>query len=122
MKKTIKKAVKRPVKKPVKKARKTPLSSPRERRETNGGCKVNSAFMAPMICDGVLVAVVGEKPQPRPEIVSKLWIYIKNHNLQDMLDRRKINCDEKLTALFGKKSVTMFEIHKLLSGHLTKAK
>jgi len=65
--------------------------------------------------------VVGEKAMPRTEITKKLWEYIKKNGLQDKVNKRMINADEKLRALFGKGAVSMFEMNKLLQGHLKKA-
>ena len=66
-----------------------------------------------------LAAVVGSTPLPRTEVVSKMWIYIKKHNLQDSVNRRAINADDKLKAVFGgKKTVSMFEMTSLVSKHL----
>jgi chromatin remodeling complex protein RSC6 len=55
---------------------------------------------------------------PRGEVVSKVWEYIKKHELQNPENRREILADDKLEAVFGKKKVTMFEMNKLLAGHL----
>ena len=83
--------------------------------------KPNAAFLKPVNPDDKLAAVVGSKPLPRTEIVSKLWVYIKKNGLQDKKERTKINADETLKAIFdGKKQVTMFEMNKYVSGHLTK--
>jgi len=65
-----------------------------------------------------LAQVVGDKPLPRTEAVSKLWIHIKKYNLQNPQNRREILADDKLEPIFGKKKVTMFEMNKLLAGHL----
>jgi len=65
-----------------------------------------------------LAAVVGAEPLPRGEVVSKVWEYIKQHNLQNPEDGREIVADEKLEAVFGKKKVTMFEMNKHLARHL----
>lgn len=81
--------------------------------------KPNAAFMKPVQPDETLAAVVGSKPLPRTELTKKLWDYIKKNKLQDSKERTKINADEKLKAVFnGKKSVSMFEMTKLVSGHL----
>jgi chromatin remodeling complex protein RSC6 len=81
--------------------------------------KPNAAFLKPVTPDEKLAAVVGSKPIPRTEIVSKLWVYIKKNGLQDKKERTKINADETLKAVFdGKKQVTMFEMNKYVSGHL----
>lgn len=81
--------------------------------------KSNSAFMKPMTPDEALAAVVGNGPMPRSEVVKKLWDYIKKNNLQDPQNKRNINGDDKLTKVFnGKKTVNMFEMTKLVSGHL----
>ena len=65
-----------------------------------------------------LAAVVGNGPMPRSEIVSKLWEYIKKNNLQDSKDKRQINADGALEKVFGKKSVSMFEMNKHVSNHV----
>ncbi|OIP11179.1 MAG: hypothetical protein AUK49_01645 [Betaproteobacteria bacterium CG2_30_68_42] len=67
----------------------------------------------------VLAAVVGALPLPRTEVVKKIWAYIKSNKLQDAINRRMINADEKLKAIFGgKKQVSMFEMTKLVNKHL----
>ncbi len=81
--------------------------------------KPNAAFMKPMNISSVLAAVIGAAPQPRTEVTKKLWDYIKKNKLQDAINRRMINADEKLKAVFGgKKVVSMFEMTKLVSQHL----
>ncbi|MBG6072085.1 chromatin remodeling complex protein RSC6 [Polaromonas sp. CG_9.7] len=65
-----------------------------------------------------LSAVVGDKPLPRTEIVSKLWVYIKANNLQDQANKRMINADTKLLAVFGKPQVSMFEMAGLIGKHV----
>jgi upstream activation factor subunit UAF30 len=81
--------------------------------------KPNAAFMKPMTPSASLAAVVGSAPLPRTEVTSKIWAYIKKNNLQDKLNRRMINGDAKLVAIFGgKKQVSMFEMTKLVSNHL----
>jgi len=66
-----------------------------------------------------LAAVVGTGPLPRGEVVSKVWDYIKKHELQNPENRREILADDTLEAVFGKKKVTMFEMNKYLAQHLT---
>ncbi len=81
--------------------------------------KKNTGFMKPLQPDAVLAAVVGSKPLPRTEVVKGLWAYIKKNGLQDTKNKRNINADEKLKPVFGgKKQVNMFEMTKLVSGHL----
>jgi chromatin remodeling complex protein RSC6 len=81
----------------------------------------NAAFMKPVQPDEKLAKVVGEKPLPRTELTKKLWAYIRKNGLQDGKKRTQINGDENLKAVFnGKKQVSMFEMTKLVSGHLTK--
>ena len=75
---------------------------------------------APVTPSADLGAVVGAGPMPRSEIVSKLWDYIKKNGLQDSKDKRQINADDKLEKIFGKKSVSMFEMNKHVSAHVTK--
>ena len=81
--------------------------------------KPNAAFMKPLTPSAALAAVIGSSPQPRTEVTSKLWAYIKKNGLQDKVNKRNINADEKLRDVFGgKKTVSMFEMTKLVSKHL----
>src|SRR5215203_630036 len=82
------------------------------------GKKVNPALMRPLQPSKELAAVVGSDPLPRPEVVSKVWDYIKTNKLQDPQNKREIVADEKLRAVFGKERVTMFEMNKHLAQHL----
>ncbi|MES2535140.1 MAG: SWIB/MDM2 domain-containing protein [Pseudomonadota bacterium] len=111
-----KKAAAKPVAKkaaPAKKAAVKAAAKPKTPR------KPNAAFMKPMTPSAVLAAVVGANPLPRTEVTKKIWEYIKKNKLQDEANKRNINADEKLKAVFGgKKQVSMFEMTKLISGHL----
>ncbi len=78
----------------------------------------NAAFMKPLTPSPALAAVVGNAPLPRTEIISKLWVYIKEHNLQDAKNKRNINADAKLKEIFGKPQVTMFELAGLVGKHV----
>jgi chromatin remodeling complex protein RSC6 len=81
----------------------------------------NAAFMKPVTPDEKLAKVVGEKPLPRTELTKKLWAYIRKNGLQDAKKKTLINADENLKAVFnGKKQVSMFEMTKLVSGHVKK--
>jgi upstream activation factor subunit UAF30 len=107
-KKTVKKAVKKvAAKKTVKKAVKAKVKR-----------KPNAAFMKPLMPTGPLAAIVGSMPMPRTEVTSKIWAYIKKNKLQDAMNRRMINADDKLKALFGKAQASMFELTKYVSKHL----
>lgn len=82
--------------------------------------KANSAFMKPMTISPELAMVVGKGPMPRSEVVKAIWVYIKKHDLQDPKNKRNINADANLLKVFGgKKTVSMFEMTKLVSGHLS---
>lgn len=81
--------------------------------------KANSAFMKPLNLSPELEAVVGSGPMPRSEVVKKMWEYIKKHDLQNPENKRNILADEKLKPIFGKDEVTMFEMTKLVSAHLS---
>jgi chromatin remodeling complex protein RSC6 len=82
--------------------------------------KPNAAFMKPVTPDAKLAAVVGSAPLPRTELTKKLWVYIKKNGLQDKKIRTQINADDALKAVFGGKSkVSMFEMTKLVSGHVS---
>jgi chromatin remodeling complex protein RSC6 len=80
--------------------------------------KPNAAFMKALTPSAVLAAVIGAAPVPRTEVTKKIWDYIKKHDLQDAKNRRNINADDKLKPLFGKNQVSMFELTKIVSGHL----
>ena len=81
--------------------------------------KPNAAFMKPVQPSAALSEVVGSKAIPRTEVTKKLWAYIKKNGLQDSKNKRNINADDKLKAVFsGKKQVSMFEMTKLVSKHL----
>ena len=89
-------------------------------KETTAPAKANSAFMKPLTLSAELSAVIGNGPMPRSEVVKKLWVYIKGNNLQDPTNKRNINADAKLKAVFGGKAVVnMFEMTKLVSKHLS---
>lgn len=102
-----KKAAKKVAKKAVKKVAKKKVAR-----------KPNAAFMKPMTPTGPLAAIIGSNPMPRTEVTSKIWAYIKKNKLQDAVNKRMINADEKLRALFGKAQASMFELTKYVSKHL----
>ena len=79
----------------------------------------NASFMKPMNISPALAAVIGATPIPRTEVTKKIWEYIKKNNLQDAANKRNINADDKLKVIFGKPQVTMFEMTKLISAHLS---
>ena len=109
-----KKAAKKVVKKaaPKKAAKKAPKAKTKR--------TPNAAFMKPMKISDTLAAVVGNKPLPRTEVVKALWAYIKKNKLQDPKEKRNINADANLQKVFGgKKTVSMFEMTKLVSKHLS---
>src|SRR4051812_9801333 len=96
--------------------------SPKKKKAKKGAkkkSKANVAFMKPMTPSSTLAAVVGSSAMPRTEVTRKIWGYIKRNGLQDKKNRRMINADDKLKAVFGGKgSVSMFEMTKLVSRHL----
>jgi chromatin remodeling complex protein RSC6 len=88
-------------------------------KKTPSKRKPNPAFMRPVQPDDKLAAVVGSAPLPRSELTKKLWNYIKKNGLQDKTKRTQINADDTLRAVFnGKSQVSMFEMTKLVSGHI----
>ena len=133
---TAKKAAKKPAKKPAAKkpaakkpaakkpaakkapAKKAPAKKAAAKKPASKR-KPNAAFMKAMTPSSTLAAVVGSIPLPRTEVTKKIWDYIKKNKLQDAVNRRLINADEKLKAVFGGKGkVPMFEMTKLVSNHL----
>ena len=132
---TAKKAAKKPAKKPAAKkpaakkpaAKKAPAkkaapkkAAPKKAaKKPAAKRKPNAAFMKAMNPSPALAAVVGTTALPRTEVTKKIWDYIKKNKLQDSINRRLINADEKLKLVFGgKKQVSMFEMTKLVSNHL----
>src|SRR3954468_4131159 len=121
-KKSVKKAPKKAAaKKTAKKAAaKKPAKKAAPKKKASGvKRKPNAAFMKAMTPSASLAAVIGSAPLPRTEVTKKLWAYIKKNDLQDRKNRRNINADDKLKDVFGgKKTVSMFEMTKLVAGHL----
>jgi chromatin remodeling complex protein RSC6 len=97
-----------------------PSTTPKAKSASSakGGRKVNPALQKPLQPSKELAAVVGSDPLPRPEMVSRVWDYIKRHDLQNPKNRREILADAKLKPIFGKDKVTMFEMNKYLAQHL----
>ena len=118
-----KKAAKKPaakkkaaVKKPVAKKKAAAEKPPAKKKIKR---KPNPSFMRPLQPNAILGAVVGNKPLPRTQVTKKIWAYIKKNNLQDTQNKRMINADNKLKAIFdGKKQVSMFEMTKLVNKHM----
>ena len=103
--------------KPVAKAAAKPAAKPAVKKTAR---KPNEAFMKPMTISASLAAVIGTGAFPRTEVTKKVWEYIKKHNLQDAANKRNINADDKLKVVFGGKAqVSMFEMTKLVSKHLS---
>jgi chromatin remodeling complex protein RSC6 len=113
-------AAKKPAaKKPAKKAAPKKAAPKKAAKKPAAKRKPNAAFMKPMMPTGPLAAVVGSAALPRTEVTKKIWDYIKKNKLQDSINRRLINADEKLKQVFGgKRQVSMFEMTKLVSNHL----
>ena len=87
--------------------------------DTEESRRPKNALSKPVQPDAALAAVVGEDPLPRTELTKKLWEYVRKHELQDPKEKRNIRAGEKLLAVFdGKKVVSMFEMTKLVNGHL----
>ncbi len=130
--KTTKKTKKKSTKKKAKKAKKAKKKTTKKKstkkkatkkkttkkKKTKSKRKPNAAFMKPLQPSDALAAVVGSKAIPRTEVVKKLWVYIKKNGLQDAKNRRNINADANLKKVFGKNTVSMFEMTKLVSKHL----
>ncbi len=102
---------------------KTPAKSPAKtaaKPAAKPAKKANSAFLKPVQPDDKLAAIVGSKPIPRTEVTKKVWDYIKKNNLQNPKKKTEIIADDLLKEILdGKKSVTMFELTKHISTHLS---
>ena len=116
-KKPVKKAAKKAPAKAVKKVAKKVVKKAAPKKKT--ARKPNAGFMVPLTPSAALGEIVGTKPLPRTEIIKKIWIYIKKNDLQDKKNRRMINGDAKLKAVFaGKPQVSMFELAKIVNLHV----
>jgi upstream activation factor subunit UAF30 len=119
-KKTAKKAAKKAAPKKAAKKKAAKKAAPKKAAKKKSARKPNAAFMRALTPSGALAAVVGNKPIPRTETVKKIWAYIRANKLQDAKNRRMINADDKLKVVFGGKSqVSMFDMAKHLSKHLS---
>ena len=119
-KKAAKKAVKKAAPKKAAKKAAPKKAAPKKVAKKKSARKPNAAFMRPLTPSAALGAVVGTNALPRTEVVKKLWVYIKANKLQDAANRRMINADDKLKPIFGGKGqVSMFDLAKLLSKHLS---
>jgi chromatin remodeling complex protein RSC6 len=108
-----KKAAAKPAAQPAAKKAAAKKAAPAKAKRTP-----SAAFMKPMTPSAALAAVVGAKALPRTEITRKVWEYIKKNSLQDKVQKRMINADAKLKEVLGKAQVSMFEMTKIISGHL----
>ena len=116
MAKAVKKAAKKAAKKTAKKAPAKAKKAAPKKAAKKSARKPNAAFMTPLSPSATLAEVIGNKPLPRTEIVKKIWDYIKKNNLQDKKNKRMINADSKLKAVFGgKDQVSMFDLAKIVS-------
>ena len=115
-----KRTKKRAVRKAVRKVKKAVRKVKRAAKKSGKKRTPSAAFMKPVQPSNTLAAVIGSSAMPRTEVTKKLWQYIKRNSLQDSKNRRMINADDKLRAVFGGRSqVNMFEMTKLVSRHLS---
>jgi chromatin remodeling complex protein RSC6 len=115
-----KRTKKRAVKKAVRKVKKAVRKVKRAAKKSGKKRTPSAAFMKPVQPSNTLAAVIGSSAMPRTEVTKKLWQYIKRNGLQDSKKRIMINADDRLRAVFGGRSqVSMFEMTKLVSRHLS---
>lgn len=113
-KKAARKAAKKSAKKAARKVVRKAARKPAAKKRTP-----NPAFMRPVTPSATLAPIVGDKPIPRTEVTKRLWAYIRKNGLQDQKNKRMINADAALAAVFGgRSSVSMFEMTKLVGKHL----
>ena len=113
-------AAKKPAAKKAAPAKKPAAKKPAAKKPAAKKARTpNAAFMKALTPSAALAAVVGDKPLPRTEVVKRMWDYIKKAKLQDATNKRQINADDKLKAVFGKAQVNMFEMTKLVGKHLS---
>ncbi len=119
-KKTAKKAApkKATAKKAAPKKAAAKKAAPKKAAKKKVARKPNAAFMKPLTPSGPLAAIIGSTSRPRTQVTSDIWAYIKKNKLQDAVNKRMINADEKLRELFGKAKADMFELTRYVSKHL----
>lgn len=119
---TAKKAAKAPAKKAAAKATAKKAAPKKAAAKTTAKKATkrtpNAGFMKALALSPELQAVIGKANAARTEVTKGLWAYIKKHGLQDAKNRRDINADDKLKAVFGKNKVNMFEMTKLVGKHM----
>jgi chromatin remodeling complex protein RSC6 len=86
---------------------------------TGGGGGARGGLSRPVTPSADLAAITGADPLPRSQVVSKMWDYIRSNNLQNPENKREILADDKLRKVFGVDKVSMFEMNKHLSRHLS---
>ncbi len=111
-------AAKKAAKPAAKKAAK-PVAKKAAKPAKKAARKPNAAFMKALTPSATLAAVIGNKAVPRTQAVKKIWDYIKANKCQDAKNKRMINADDKLKPLFGKPQISMFDMAKILSKHLS---
>ncbi|MBN8860080.1 MAG: SWIB/MDM2 domain-containing protein [Sphingobacteriales bacterium] len=112
-KKAVKKAAPKKAAKKAAPKKAVKKAAPKKKR------KINPALLKPLAPSPALADVIGSKPASRPDIIKKVWDYIKKQGLQDSKNRRMINADNKLKALFGGRSqVSMFDLAKIISANV----
>jgi chromatin remodeling complex protein RSC6 len=123
MAKTAKKATKAVTKQPAKKAaakKAAKPAAPKKAAAKKAAGKTSAGLAAPVTPSAELASVIGSKPVPRTEIIKKIWDYIKENGLQDKTNKRMINADSKLKVVFGgKNQISMFELAKVVSNHVS---
>ncbi|HEV7252770.1 MAG TPA: SWIB/MDM2 domain-containing protein [Mesorhizobium sp.] len=97
------------------------MATKKESGGKEGQAKRVDGIHKPVKPSDQLAAVVGAEPIPRSEVISRVWTYIKDNKLQDAKDGRQINADDKLKPIFGKDQISMFEMNKRISEHLSNA-
>ncbi len=104
---------------PKKSAAKTATEAPKKAAPKKAPVKAKAGLMAPVTVSPVLAKVIGTEPSSRPQIIKKMWDYIKQNDLQDKNNRRMINADENLKKVFdGKEQISMFELAKVIGNHI----
>lgn len=93
--------------------------APAAKKTSGAKAAAGTGFNKPLTPSPELADVIGGTPLPRTEVTKKIWEYIKANNLQDAANKCNINADAKLKPIFGKPQVTMFEMTKLLSAHIS---
>jgi len=81
--------------------------------------KRKPGMQAPWRLSPDLIKVVEKEILPRPQVIQRLWIYIRKHQLQNPENKREIICDDKFKVIMDNQDrVNIFTLTKHITPHM----